>query len=129
MIGPDVESQQASNQTYAEATSEVSSAAINVMAPAEKGWILASVILMLGSIALIEITSYLESTQRADRTSIYLSEIEKNRAAELRRTQETIRILSNSMSRQADRTGRTVAEKQQQDSIDAAREGTKNERN
>ena len=95
---------------YAGHAAEVGKSAIEHMAPAEKGWILAAVILMISTMAILEVTNYLENTHRAEAASKYLVELETNRAQEVRRAQESSRILAQALSRQADRIGRKVNE-------------------
>ena len=96
---------------------DVSRSAIEHMAPAEKGWILAAVITMLGSLALITITNYLERTSDTEMTSNFFSIIEQHRGEENRRLQEQNRILAQALSRQADRISRKVQEINQRDFV------------
>ena len=97
------------NQTYAQAAAETASNAISHMAPAEKGWILASVILFLGGVAMIEGTNYLESETSARSVETFLLKVEDNRSQEMRRSQETVKSLAQALSRQSDRIGRKAA--------------------
>lgn len=83
--------------------------AIQGMAPADKGWILASVVLMLGAISLIEITSYMEMSSAGERTARFITEIETNRSIELRRLAEMNKACMNALTRQSDRIGRKAA--------------------
>ena len=96
---------------------EISKSAIQNMAPAEKGWILAVVITMLGSLAMITITNYFEQINRAKEIGVLLTRIEENRGEENRRLQEQNRILAQSLARQADRIGRRVNEQKYPDSV------------
>jgi len=95
---------------YVGAAAEVGSEAIKGMAPAEKGWILASVIVILGAMALLEVTNYLENTSRSTTTAQYFTHIEAHRSEENRRLQEQNRILAQALARQSDRISRKVTE-------------------
>lgn len=88
------------------------------MAPAEKGWILAFVVIF----AIFQASNYMSSIKREDgereRASNIIeyfnsieasrSKIEEHRSEENRRLQEVIKELSQTISRQANRTGRAL---------------------
>ena len=94
--------------SYVEAATEMGSAAINKMAPADKGWILASVIVILGAMSLLEITNYLSNVNRNESTANYFTVMEKHRSEENRRLQEQNRILAQALARQSDRISRKI---------------------
>lgn len=90
--------------------------AVAKLTPADKGWILAFVILF----SVMQVTNYLRSLDRnalakaeSERVNQYMELIESNRrdmankrADEMRRMQELVKTLSDTVSRQADRVSR-----------------------
>jgi len=107
--------------SYIEAASEMGNSAIRNMAPAEKGWILAASIIILGAIALLEVTNYLEQVASKDSMSAFFMAVEQNRAEENRRLQEQNRILAQAIARQSDRKGRREVEEGHAEDIENAR--------
>jgi hypothetical protein len=96
--------------------SGVAKTGISSMAPAEKGWILAFVIIFAvfqGANYLVSIKREEAETDRSVRLSEHLislgasrDKVEENRAQEIRRMQEVIKDLSQTIARQANRDGR-----------------------
>lgn len=96
--------------SYVEAATQMGSNAIDKMAPAEKGWILASVIVILGAMALLEVTNYMDNQNRTASTIKYFTAMEAHRSEETRRLQEQNRVLAQALARQSDRIGRQALE-------------------
>ena len=109
--------------SYVEAATEMGSAAINKMAPADKGWILASVVLMLGLTGMILGTNYLDNVNRADGIEKFLVVMEEHRSEENRRLQEQNKTLANALARQSDRLGRQAIESTRNKEIQGVVEG------
>lgn len=97
------------------------------MAPAEKGWLLA-VVVMFGTLMLVdyfETVRQLEaSSKRTEEVNKYLGVIEANRekaedtrAQEVRRLQEIVKELAQTVSRQANRAGRQMTSAQAVDQL------------
>lgn len=100
----------------------VASKGIAGMTPADKGWILAFVIIF----GMFQISNYLLSIAReeseSERTARLVSyfnkiedsrvDLEKNRSEEVRRLQETVKYLVQTIAREAERKGREELEKQ-----------------
>ena len=113
--------EQKHGSSYVEAATEMGSKAISGMAPASRGWILGAVVIILGSVAILEITNYLENTHRGTESGKYLIILEENRAQEVRRAQESSRLLAQALARDADRRGRQAADKEKAKDIVEAR--------
>ena len=100
---------------------DVAKQSVSGMTPADKGWILAFVVLF----AVFQISNYLISTQRqeeetarSNRQVEYFmkleesrSSIEENRSQEIRRMQEVIKELTQALGRAHEYSGRAEHEK------------------
>lgn len=96
--------------TYAQAATDISNTALRGMAPAEKGWILAAVVMILGALGLIEITNYLDNKNGDESTAKFFTLLETSRSEENRRLQEQNKTLADALARQSDRLGRQAIE-------------------
>ena len=109
---PMQEEERAAPTDYVGAASEVGGKAVDRIGVADKGWVLGTVVLIITSMALLEITNYLENSHRAAEASKYLIVLEENRAAEVRRAQESSRLLAQALARTSDRKSREVQQSQ-----------------
>lgn len=78
-------------ETYAEAATDIA----GYLAPADKGWMLAVVIIIM----VLQGTEYFQNEHDGLRMQEFLLGVENNRSEEMRRSQETIRSLTQTMQR------------------------------
>ena len=100
---------------------EVAHGVVKGMTPADKGWILAFVMLF----AIFQISNYLMNRERIEQSKVQSnnlvtyftqlegsrSTIEENRAQEIRRLQEVVKELSQALGRQYEYMGRAQHER------------------
>lgn len=85
---------------------------IKALSPADKSWIAGFVIIftmLVGTNAWVQTHTIRSEVQRAADIRAYFEVIEINRAEEIRRTQETVRLLADSLSRDTERSSQTAA--------------------
>ena len=98
------------NDVAIHAAENVSEIAIKGMSPADKGWMLAAVVLILGAIALIEVTNYLEVSDRIKSQGGYFTNVETNRSEEFKRLQNQNKYLIRALSKQTAELNKSAAE-------------------
>ena len=92
---------------------EVAKHGIGSMTPASTGWLLAVVVMFIVLLA----ANYMDSTRQAESLRTYLDnehklrEVDtKNRSEQMRRCQEIVKELTDTIARQSDRLSRTTRE-------------------
>ena len=98
------------NDVAIHAAENVSEIAIKGMSTADKGWMLAAVVLILGAIALIEVTNYLEVSDRINSQGGYFTSVEKNRSEEFKRLQNQNKYLIRALAKQTEALNKSAAE-------------------
>lgn len=98
--------------TIAEA-GEAASSTLSALSPADRSWI-AGFIVVVAIIVLSDLYMSIKQMQTIAESDKIVAEyfqfLETNRAAELRRSQETIKALADTVAREAERTSRTTAQ-------------------